>query len=243
MKVKQMLRGSTHSGRGRLIASDGKMQCLPLLAALALCAGLPVFGQGGAGTPQHHSFSLIAKSVASGGAAKVSGQSSSTGGNNDLDKRSELTASTTQSALHKTSLEISVHNFSPTADECKIEWFFFGQPVRGNQPEFIFDEGDKTLPLKAGGSESFVVESKVAESSVVRSARTVTDKNGDVRSSGKSTESGTKIKGWGVRLMVNGTVVEAKGSDLRYEDIMKNANKLNALKGAHAPAGKRAAGR
>ena len=43
-------------------------------------------------------------------------------------------------------------------------------------------------------------------------------------------QSGTEISGWVVRMIVDGKVLDAKGSDFRYSDAAKDPVKFAALK-------------
>ena len=54
----------------------------------------------------------------------------------------------------------------------------------------------------------------------------------------QSKQTGTKLKGWLVRIVADGKVGQVVGSDLKYEDAGKDDSKLNAMKSAVPPAGK-----
>jgi|GEM_PF-2160080 len=203
------------------------------ILSFVLCfAGFNASGQlPAAGIPlsaRSHSVSVDVKVVSSGGATSV--------GKNTKDEHGRFTGnggqglSTTTyenkvSQIHQTVLAIAVRNFSTVPDEVQLEWYFFGAQV-GSSKYFVFDSGTRKLPLAAGETQAINAASKEAETTTVQQMTTASGYNPLY-----STERlGTSLKGWMVRLVADGKVVQVRASDLKYEEIGKDDSKLQTLK-------------
>jgi len=128
---------------------------------------------------------------------------------------------------HRISLEITIRNFAVQPDNVQLEWYFFGEPVHTNR-EFVFDSSTMPMPLQAGQSQTVNATSKDATTSVDQKLVTA---DGYIPITA-ARESGTKLKGWLVRVVADGKVIRAVGSDQKYENIGMDDRKLQAMKSA-----------
>lgn len=186
---------------------------------------------GGAPAPaRQHSVSLDVKTVSSGGGTKVASKSTTQHGALTGVGGVKLTTNLLQNKTdqnHRVALEITARNFSPQPDEVQLECYFFAAPVNGTK-EFIFDSNTKTLTLQGGENQISTVESKEVTSTTVKSMVTADGYNTSAFS--RVEQSGNKLKGWLVRLIADGKVIQIRASQSKYEDLGRNDTALNALK-------------
>jgi len=211
-----------------------KLHSLCILLGASLWAS-SAFAQLPAASSVHHSISIDAKTVASGG----SGSNKMNGGLASSAGPSTSTASSAQNQNHQATLEITLRNFGKDPDTVKVEWYFVATPIAANshRHDCVFDQGFQDQALKPGETVTFTAQSKVLQSSIVRSVtQTVTGNAGlgnqQISTSSSVNQTGSKIKGWFVRAIADGQVLLTRGSDFNYEDIAKDDAKIKALSSA-----------
>lgn len=178
--------------------------------------------------PRPHSISMEVKTVASGGATDAKNAAKTNVGKYIGVDRAKLTTVSQDNKItqnHRVVLQVTLRNFSQQPDRVDIESYFFGQPVSSNKM-FIFDSQKTTVPLQASETRTINIASKEIASTV---EKTYVSADGYLPLMSKR-ESGDKMKGWVVRLMGEGKVIQIRGSDLKYEDIGRDDAKLQALK-------------
>ncbi|HWB61843.1 MAG TPA: hypothetical protein VG733_20340 [Chthoniobacteraceae bacterium] len=199
----------------------------------AMMAQLPV-----AGAP---SILLDVQNKAAGGA----GTASTSGGvgyapttNNTSAQVSSAGSSATMK--HSTRLEIKVSSINRTPADIQVEWYFFAKDVKNYHTvkEYVIDSGNKAMTLKPSDSETFEEVSKEVETKRVSSFTTTTSNPGSTTAqtsySSYDAQGGTTISGWVVRVLYNGQVIAARGSEFKYEDAAKSPTKFEALKAGRA---------
>lgn len=149
------------------------------------------------------------------------------------------TSTAIQSQTHSTALAVSIRSQDKTPTQVQIEWYFFARKIQANHvsKDAVFDSGNKTVTIQPTGSETFDVVSKAVQTSTSRRYETSTSYNSATGNNSSTTyavgpdmRNGTKISGWVVRILVDGKVIDAKGSEFKYEDAAKNPDKFEALK-------------
>ena len=203
-----------------------------------LLAGLCSYGQlpapaTGAVAPVHHSVSLDVTLAGSGGAGNSSNKSHDDTGKYTGVGGMPLTTTTLESKQtinHRTVLSIAVRNFSPQPDEVQLEWYFFAEPVGGTKTYVLNSDVSK---ISLQGSETQTVTATSLETGTTK-VQKMTGAAG-YSSILTSSESGTKPRGWMVRVMADGKVLDVRGSDLTTEGYGKDDAKLDALKRGAPP--------
>ena len=149
--------------------------------------------------------------------------------------------------VSKETLQIGLRNFGPTPDTAQIECYFIASPVGTPYPkfsplyvkdlpkEFIFDHSVRLLTAPANATSTLTVASTEVRTFVEKSASTYGFLNGTSVSSGSSQETGTKPRGWIVRLVADGKVLGVCASTSSYEDLGKDDARLQALLAVAAP--------
>jgi hypothetical protein len=204
------------------------------LGALTATAQLPSTGASAlapaSSAPIQHSLMLDVQTKSSGGGIKTTGNQPLTSAGTN-----------TQTRDHTTTLEVTIRSFDKAADQVLIEWYFFGKPIANPRAnDSVFDSGNKTVTVQAAGVETFDIASKVAQTAkvtktavqMVNSYNPNTGGTTQVPSySASESQTGTKLVGWVVRMTVDGKVLDVRGSDSKYEDMLKSPDKFNALNG------------
>ena len=183
--------------------------------ALSAHAQLPVPGAAAspAAAPVQHSLSMDVKSVGSGGTGKATHGGS-------------MQDTTLQG--HRTVLAVEVRNLSQYADKAHVEWYFFGAGL-GSSNVYIFDSGGSDISVPAGGSEKLEAASKELTTVVKRSITTGPVINNVQVTTIARQEGGSTVKGWLVRLMADGKVIQIAASSPKYEDLGRHDSDLQAL--------------
>lgn len=143
----------------------------------------------------------------------------------------------TQAQTHTTTLAITIRSQDKTPTQVQVEWYFFAKKIQGSRvsKDSLLDSGNKSITVQPTGSETFDVTSKPARTATSRTYTTTTSYNGTTGNTtsstlaGPDTRSGTKISGWVVRILVDGKVLDAKGSEFKFEDAAKDPDKFAAL--------------
>jgi hypothetical protein len=185
-----------------------------------------------------HNFLLDVENKGAGGKVKGSLYNGVyTGGSTGNTGTSTSTA--TQSQNHSTTLEITIRSQDKTPTQIQVEWYFFARQIQNTRvsKESLFDSGNKTVTIQPTGSEIFDVTSKAVQTATSRNYVTTSGNDpttnapySNTSAVGPDTRSGTKISGWVVRILVNGTVIDAKGSEFKYEDAAKDPVKFEELR-------------
>ena len=204
-----------------------------LLGAGSLCAQLPV--------ASGHSVFLDVQNKGSGGdvAGSLGGGVGAGGGGVTTAPVGTTYSTDTESHGHSTKLAISIRNQDKTPIQVQVEWYFFAKQIQNNKvgKESVFDSGNKTITLQPAGNESFDITSKVTQTTTSRRYATATSY--DVTSGNNTTSTysigddkrnGTKLTGWVVRILVDGKILDAKGSEFKFEDAAKSPDKFEQLK-------------
>ncbi len=208
----------------------------------ALLVPLVLTGSRLASGQSTHSLSLEALAISAGNTVSnaASSQSGTTG-------RSLSTANVRLTKAKET-LQINVHNFGMLPDNAHVEWYFVAAPVHPEpgkaaaEQEFVFDHGAKDLVLPGNATQTITAESQEV-TSAVRSSSRGRSSGSSRRSSGfampragqKPQESGSALRGWMVRVVADGKVIAARGSNQAYEDLAKDNVKLADLADNEAP--------
>lgn len=166
-----------------------------------------------AAAPVQHSLSMDVKAVGSGGTGKATHVGS-------------MQDTTLQG--HRTVLAVEVRNFSQHPDQAHVEWYFFGAGL-GSSKVSLFDSGGSDVTLQAGGVEKLSAASKELTTVVKRSITTGPVTNGVQITTIAREEGGSTVKGWLVRLLADGKVIQMIGSSSKYEELGKHGD-LQALK-------------
>lgn len=184
-----------------------------------------------------HNLTLDVVNMGAGGALKSTGGGLPNPGANN-NNNNTATATSTQTRNHTTTLRVNMRSLDKTPDEVTVEWYFFGKTVQNHRSgkEFVFDSGTKTVSIAPTGGATFDVTSKVAQTK--RTTTTTANNNNNNNTAGNrnisynttENQSGTEISGWVVRMVVDGKVLDAKGSDFKYTDAAKDPDKFAALK-------------
>jgi len=124
----------------------------------------------------------------------------------------------------RTVLKVTVRNFNTQPDHFQLQWYFFAKPA-GSKSEFIFDTATKDLWLKGGEFRTFTVASRPV-STVVSQALASDYYGGQAVGASKS---GNDLKGWLARVVVDGKVLNVKGSAMKYRDLAHNEAALQQM--------------
>jgi len=203
------------------------MRTLLGIASIAILASTPALAQ------SHH-VSLAAKSVANGGGSKQDNSQSSSGRTDSFGRGYTQTQSTrVHEQTHQTSVEITVRNFGKEPENIEVQWFFIGASVEQSSRQEIIDSGKKDLQILGSKTTVFVATSTPVKSSII-SATTTGQSNGVGSNRSylptSSTERvGTKMKGWIVRLVADGTVIQSVGSTSYFKELGADSKKLDNM--------------
>src|ERR1700677_133197 len=204
------------------------MKFLPRLFCLSFALGSTLaIAQLPSAGPVQHSLMLDVETMSAGGSTKTTGLPQGIAG------------TSTQTRDHTTTLQITIKNFGKAADQVDVEWYFIGRQTTNHHDgkDFVFDSGNKTITVQPAGFEKFAQISKAAQTAKVTTTKTtmvnVPSAGGVSRqvadSSTTESEGGTRLVGWVVRILADGKVLDARGSDFKYEDIAKDPDKFAAL--------------
>ena len=201
--------------------------CFALLMAAVNSHGqLPAASP--AAAPVHHSISIDVQPVGSGGAGRSSNKTHDDVGKYTGVGGGALTTSTIESKLtlnHRTVLSIAVRNFGAQADEVQLEWYFFAEPLGGTRT-YILNSDVSKISLQGSETQTVTATSLETGTTTVQKA---TGAAGYEPIFSRE-QVGTKQKGWMVRVVADGKVLDVKGSDLTTEGYGKDDAKLDALR-------------
>lgn len=206
-----------------------------LIAAIAL-----TFLTSFVANAQFGHLSLSAKSVNNGGPADQRDTEEKGVRKDDFkNDYTETRYTRVNNQLHQTGVEISIRNFGGDSGEFQVQWFFIGAPVEKPTKEIIIDSGEKKLKIPQSRTVTFVVTSRPVQSSIIATTRmgeqnipgtTLVDTDPNLLYIPESTKkhTGTKLKGWVVRLKENGAVSHSAGSTAYFKEMGING-KLDAM--------------
>lgn len=197
------------------------MKPFVLLALLVLAGNRLALGQ------TSSSLSLDVTPV-SAGAAVQNTVTTRTGPATVTSARSNVHVTTAKEAL-----QINLRNLGALPSNAQVEWYFVAAPVHplpekpADEQEFIFDRGNQAVTVAGGAAQTIHAESQEVTStkkaSASRSSRTSTS------TTKKPAETGSALRGWLVRVTVDGKTAAAKGSTDTYQEIAEDDTSLQAL--------------
>jgi hypothetical protein len=129
-------------------------------------------------------------------------------------------------------LDVQVRNVGRTADQAKLDWFFFARPVKDGDL-YIFDRGSKDITVDASSTLKVPLESKALHSSTVKQLHTTNGVNAlgnHIPPSASVQKRGSVVGGWIVRLIVDGDVAVVRASSPSLEARGKNDDHLGGGK-------------
>ena len=156
----------------------------------------------------HHSLSLEVLPVASGGKSTITNDTKVGKNKSDLMRKRENVTST--------DLDLKLRNLGQASAVARLEWYFFSEGIGGHQA--IFDQGNKDVTVPAGGLHEETVES--GDRTRVKTQRIKSDRDGGVFSQGGS---GQRVRGWIVRLIIDGQVDTVRASGKTLEDLGRDS--------------------
>ena len=165
------------------------------------------------------SVSIDVKPLDSGGATKSKG-SGNLGTENDVTHKTTDNYSNTR--VHQTglTLQIEAHNYSAAPAHVHVEWVFFAEPVNGKGGMTVHKKGGQDLDLPASENSRITAESGPITSKTEKHLKITTGAlSGNVQESGSIDKSGEKLRGWYVRLMSGGGIVQVKASGTTFEKL------------------------
>ena len=191
-----------------------------------------------AGPPRIHSLSLEVASEKHGGASHNADTKETSRLGYKPARDQEYGSSRSESlniTVDQAKLQVTVRNFGTVPDTAEVECYFFGERLGELAPkgspdyeekaakQFIFDHPTQSVTVAAGASDVVNVESK--------ELRTLTEKStstDSISTSSSKDVTGTRLRGWMVRLMADGKVLAIHGSTSTFEDLGKDEAKLTA---------------
>ena len=201
--------GSSLRGSGPITSASGTMTVLP-------------------GAKSMRGLSFDAHSTASGG--------SSEGGRNPAPiqanhNNGNATASSTRTRRSHSSLEIRLRNVASEADSARIEWFFVAKD-EGSSSIYVWDSGEREVPVAAVGQARELVSSTDLVSSVTRTVTQTnvgTPQNPQIRSTSTDQKTGARPNGWIVRMFVDGQLARVQASSATLEQLGRDSDRLKGL--------------
>jgi len=184
-------------------------------------------GQTPATMPVQHSISLEVQQVASGGGGIDVNKTKSETGKYVGTNGGPLATTTLESKSvlnHRTVLSVAVRNFSTQPDAVQLEYYFFAQSVAGGK-EYLLNSDTSKISLAGGETQTVNATSKEVATTTTQKL-TGADGYSTIMSQQKT---GEKLKGWMVRIMADGKVLQVRGSDMKYEDYGRDDNALKAM--------------
>lgn len=189
-----------------------------LLVLLALSGSRLAVGQA------PHSVGLEVQPVSAGSTVQ-SGTASSTG---------SYSSSHVRTTSAREALQITLRNFGTVPSAAKVQWYFVAVPLvlepgkPAEDQEFVFDQGGQDVTLAGGATQALR-----AESAEVTSTKKLTGGRSSSRrstsTSAKPKETGSALRGWMVRVVVDGKVVATRGSTQTYEEIAEDEESVQDL--------------
>ena len=117
------------------------------------------------------------------------------------------------------SLEIDARNTGTSPVHLRVEWVFYSEPVDGKGAMGVQSKGGSDLDLPAAGTQHLTAESGSITSTTTKHMSVTTGST--TKSGTKMTvaHSGHKLKGWYVRLLADGQVVQVRASGPSFETL------------------------
>jgi hypothetical protein len=111
-------------------------------------------------------------------------------------------------------LDVHVRNLSRLPDTATLEWYFFKKAISGGD-EVLYDSGTEVLKLEPTSSSTYAIKAKVLHNSVTKRLHTTSGVNSagvPIPPSATVSKKGSRVSGWIVRLMTEGTPLYVKAS-------------------------------
>ena len=202
--------GSSLRGSGPITSASGTMTVLP-------------------GAKSMRGLSFDAHSTASGGSSEGGRNPAPIQANNN--NNGNATASSTRTRRSHSSLEIRLRNVASQADSARIEWFFVAKD-EGSSSIYVWDSGEREVPVAAVGQARELVSSTDLVSSVTRTVTQTnvgTPQNPQIRSTSTDQKTGARPNGWIVRMFVDGQLARVQASSATLEQLGRDSDQLKGL--------------
>ena len=201
--------GSSLRGSGPITSASGTMTVLP-------------------GAKSMRGLSFDAHSTASGGSSEGGRNPAPIQANNH--NNGNATASSTRTRRSHSSLEIRLRNVASQADSARIEWFFVAKDEGSSI--YVWDSGEREVPVAAVGQARELVSSTDLVSSVTRTVTQTnvgTPQNPQIRSTSTDQKTGARPNGWIVRMFVDGQLARVQASSATLEQLGRDSDRLKGL--------------
>jgi hypothetical protein len=143
---------------------------------------------------------------------------------------------TTIRTLHPV-LQINVRNVGHRPETARLEWFFVAKGLNGGDM-FVWDQGEREVPMAAGTSRDEVVESKDLEQQLTTQTRSQSERVPGFgnrlattveRAVTSQSRTGARTYGWIVRMFVEEQLVKVQASSKPLEMVARNSGEFEAL--------------
>lgn len=189
---------------------------LPIVSATFIMLGSPFIA--GAAIPTVHA-SIDVRPGDSGGAVKTKGKGETGNSNNGTTTKTDK-FDTTRVRQSGIALEIDARNTGSGPVHVRVEWVFYAEPVDGKGDMSPHSKGGQDLDLPAAGAQHLTAESGSITSTTKKHMSVTTGSlSGTATTKASIEHSGRKLKGWYVRLLSDGRVVQVRASGPSFEKL------------------------
>ena len=102
----------------------------------------------------------------------------------------------------------------------RVEWVFYAEPVDGKGEMSPHSKGGSDLDIRAASTQHLTAESGTITSTTKKQMSVSTGTlSGRVKTTTSVEHSGRKLKGWYVRLLSDGQVVQVRASGPSFEKL------------------------
>ena len=188
---------------------------LLIVSATFILLGCPDLA--GAANPNIHA-SIDVKPGDSGGAVKtkIKGEAGNSNGGTTTKTDNYDNTRVRQGGI---SLEIDARNTGTSPVHVRVEWVFYSEPVDGKGAMGVQSKGGNDLDLPAAGSQHLTAESGSITSTTTKHMSVTTGSSTNSGTKMTVAHSGHKLKGWYVRLLSDGQVVQVRASGPSFEKL------------------------
>lgn len=186
---------------------------LPIVSATFLLLGSPF--RAAAAIPTVHA-SIDVRPGDSGGVVKtkIKGEAGNSNGGTTTKTDNYDNTRLRQGGI---SLEIDARNTGTNPVHVRVEWVFYSEPVDGKGAMGVQSKGGNDLDLSAAGSQHLTAESGNITSTTTKHMSVTTGSSTNSGTKATVAHSGRKLKGWYVRLLAGGQVVQVRASGPSFE--------------------------
>ena len=213
------------------------MKTVPVLILFLVCATAGAQVLPPSATPKTSAFSgnngltFEAKLISSGGSVKTDRGLASGATFQKLEN--------TQTHESKSRVEVVVRNLGAAPAQAHFDWFFIARDVQSRR-EYVWDQGQRDVPLNAGAQKKELLESKpVTETTRQKTEYTQPSGAGPQQAQQQSSkdQTGARPFGWIVRLVEGERVLQVQASSNDLESVGRDQARLSKL--TQAPVGPR----